>query len=313
MDKLTKQGADAFKAGNKNEARKLLLAAVKQHSDSERAWGWLYNVTKNDKERTHCLNQMLRINPENEKAKELLAQITNSEPPLESSQNVPPINNIQNQVSKKQNFPTKDFSNKKKTNKIIIIIGGLIIFCCIFFIFISFLPESDNSIAAPDVESLPAAEPEEATSEPLPTNTPEPIAPPVESLASPENLAYSEEITLILQTYGETSLRLGELLGSGSEDPSLFFDDDWTIKVALNLVVIELQADKIKTIIPPPDMVPTHAWMLKLAEETYLMKANLTYGIDNFDPDAMQASIENMENMSRYTNNVTEEILKLAP
>ena len=106
MDNLTKQGADAFKAGNKDEARKLLLAAVKQNSDSERAWGWLYNVTKNDKERTHCLNQMLRINPENGKVKELLDQITNYEPPLESSQNVPPTNNIQNQVSEKKKFPT---------------------------------------------------------------------------------------------------------------------------------------------------------------------------------------------------------------
>ena len=106
MDNLTKQGADAFKAGNKDEARKLLLAAVKQNPDSERAWGWLYNVTKNDKERTHCLNQMLRINPENGKVKELLDQITNYEPPLESSQNVPPTNNIQNQVSEKKKFPT---------------------------------------------------------------------------------------------------------------------------------------------------------------------------------------------------------------
>ena len=43
MDDLIKQGADAFRAGNRDEARKLLLTAVKQYPDNERAWGWLYN------------------------------------------------------------------------------------------------------------------------------------------------------------------------------------------------------------------------------------------------------------------------------
>ena len=86
MDDLIKQGADALRAGNREDARKLLLAAVKQNPDSERAWGWLYNVMDNDREHIFCLNQMLRINPNNEKASQLLKSLTRPQSPFENQQ-----------------------------------------------------------------------------------------------------------------------------------------------------------------------------------------------------------------------------------
>jgi hypothetical protein len=86
MDDLLQQGITAYKAGNRDEARKLLLTAVKQNLDSERAWGWLYNVTNNDKERIDCLKQMLRINPKNEKANQLLNGLTGLQSHLETHQ-----------------------------------------------------------------------------------------------------------------------------------------------------------------------------------------------------------------------------------
>jgi hypothetical protein len=105
MDDLIQKGADAFRAGNRDEARKLLLTAVKQTPNSERAWGWLYNVTNNDQERVHCLKEMLRINPKNEKANGLLNQLLNNEPPLQSPPSAPPTNNIQHQVSSLKKCP----------------------------------------------------------------------------------------------------------------------------------------------------------------------------------------------------------------
>lgn len=105
MDNLTKQGVDAFRAGDKDEARKLLLKAVKQNPNNERAWGWLYNVTNSDKESIYCLKQMLRINPENKKVKDLLGQTTNYEPPLQSSPRTI-TNNAQYQTQEKKKFPT---------------------------------------------------------------------------------------------------------------------------------------------------------------------------------------------------------------
>lgn len=72
MDDLFQQGVIAYRAGKKDEARKIFISIVKQSPGNERAWGRLYDVANNDQERTHCLKQILRINPKNEKAKQLL-------------------------------------------------------------------------------------------------------------------------------------------------------------------------------------------------------------------------------------------------
>jgi len=72
MDDLLQQGITAYKAGKRDEARKLFIAAIKQSPDNLRAWGGMYEVSIDDKERVYCLKQMLRINPKNEKANQLL-------------------------------------------------------------------------------------------------------------------------------------------------------------------------------------------------------------------------------------------------
>jgi len=81
MDNFLQQGITAFRAGKKDDARKLFIAAVKQNPNDENSWGWMYSVANNDKERTECLKQMLRINPMNEKANKLLNELDDFEPP----------------------------------------------------------------------------------------------------------------------------------------------------------------------------------------------------------------------------------------
>jgi len=83
MDDLIQQGVNAFKSGDKLTARKYLTAAIKEFPDNERAWGWMYHVCGTDQARIHCLKQMIRINPNNEKAIALLNNLTNADFPLE--------------------------------------------------------------------------------------------------------------------------------------------------------------------------------------------------------------------------------------
>jgi tetratricopeptide (TPR) repeat protein len=87
MDNLIQQGINAYKSGDKENARKLLIAATKQFPNDEQSWGWLYNVCKTDHERIQCLQQVLRINPQNEKASQLLNKITLVNPPTELPEN----------------------------------------------------------------------------------------------------------------------------------------------------------------------------------------------------------------------------------
>ena len=79
MNDLLQEGIKAYQAGNRDDARKLFVAVVKQNKNDERAWGWMHTVSSSDKERIHCLKQMLRINPKNKKANEVLNKLTNSE------------------------------------------------------------------------------------------------------------------------------------------------------------------------------------------------------------------------------------------
>lgn len=69
MDNL-QLGIDALKAGKRDEARKFLAVAIKGNADNERAWQWMYNAANNDMERIQCLEQILRVNPQNKTASE---------------------------------------------------------------------------------------------------------------------------------------------------------------------------------------------------------------------------------------------------
>lgn len=133
MDNLIKRGAQTFRAGKIEEARELLTKAIKQNPDSEAAWGWLYNVTNNDKERLHCLKQVLRINPNNEKANKLFNKLIDEQAHLEDNQ---PQVSKNTQPNQKQVALNKKTSNKKKGRNSFIILVFLVIFLCISGIFV---------------------------------------------------------------------------------------------------------------------------------------------------------------------------------
>ncbi|MCC6690206.1 MAG: hypothetical protein IT235_01610 [Bacteroidia bacterium] len=105
MDDLLQQGIIAYKAGKRDEARKYFIAAIKQNQDNERAWQFMYNVANDDKEKLSCLQQILRINPQNEKATTLLNQLKNSDSHLQSPVYTPLTKNVQSQASSLKKCP----------------------------------------------------------------------------------------------------------------------------------------------------------------------------------------------------------------
>jgi beta-lactamase superfamily II metal-dependent hydrolase len=80
MDNLLQQGITAYKMGKRGEARDIFITVVEQNPDNEDAWKWMYNVCNTEKGRVHCLKQILRINPNNEKARQLFRQLPISKP-----------------------------------------------------------------------------------------------------------------------------------------------------------------------------------------------------------------------------------------
>jgi len=65
MDDYLQQGIQAAKAGEKSRAFDLLTRASEVPATSEKAWLWLSSVVNDDSERLFCLNNVLRINPDN--------------------------------------------------------------------------------------------------------------------------------------------------------------------------------------------------------------------------------------------------------
>lgn len=70
---IIREGVNAYHAGNREEAKTLLLKAIEIEEDNEDAWMWLSGVVDTIEDQQICLENVLTINPNNEKARQGLA------------------------------------------------------------------------------------------------------------------------------------------------------------------------------------------------------------------------------------------------
>ncbi len=72
---LVQQGIAAYKAGNKEEAVRLLSEALRENRQDENAWLYLGAAIDDPGRKRQAFEQVLAINPDNEKAKNALARL----------------------------------------------------------------------------------------------------------------------------------------------------------------------------------------------------------------------------------------------
>lgn len=72
---LINQAINAVKAGDLTGARKLLESVLEQDPDNQNAWLWMSAAVSTDDERRHCLEQILRLDPENAQARRGLEKL----------------------------------------------------------------------------------------------------------------------------------------------------------------------------------------------------------------------------------------------
>jgi len=80
--RLVLEAITEIKDGKKDNARKLLIEAIKQNSQDEDAWYVMAAVVGNKEQKIECLERVLKINPYNKKASQQLEKIKN--PPLDN-------------------------------------------------------------------------------------------------------------------------------------------------------------------------------------------------------------------------------------
>lgn len=82
VDAMVREGINAYRAGSKDEARALLYKAVELDEQHEQAWLWLSAVVDSVEDQQTCLENVLTINPNNERARDglrILAQRSGSD------------------------------------------------------------------------------------------------------------------------------------------------------------------------------------------------------------------------------------------
>lgn len=85
VEAMVREGINAFKAGRKDEARALLLKATELDEYNEQAWLWLSGLMDSPEDQRTCLENVLAINPNNERAQQGLSYLTGGQPTTPST------------------------------------------------------------------------------------------------------------------------------------------------------------------------------------------------------------------------------------
>ncbi len=117
---LLEQGIAAARAGDKARARRFLIEVTERDERSEQAWFWLSGVVEDMDEARICLENVLAINPDNEKARQGLAWVQRrleeqaAAPPAPTPTPAPPpprppvVPSIEEQLATSPHFPAPE-------------------------------------------------------------------------------------------------------------------------------------------------------------------------------------------------------------
>ncbi len=75
LKELLRQGVEAARAGDKDEARRIFEQVVEEDEENIPAWLWMYRVVDDQDEKRICLTTVLRLDPDNERAQKLLDRL----------------------------------------------------------------------------------------------------------------------------------------------------------------------------------------------------------------------------------------------
>ncbi len=135
MDDLLQEGVMAFNEGRREEASRKFSAFVTQSPESETGWGWMYNVCNTDQERIHCLKQVVRINPNNVKANQILHTLMGLDFPLDLPQSSPAFSQLPPsfQTPKSVVNPSGVQTNPKNLDNISILLIVILVLLSMFW------------------------------------------------------------------------------------------------------------------------------------------------------------------------------------
>lgn len=106
------QAISSIKSGNKQHGQQLLAQILQAEPNNETAWLWMSAVVDEDK-RKYCIERVLKINPNNQAAKQALGNLNKIE--SKSPQSLPQ-QNFQNQPSVNKDIPSSKVIEETPTS-----------------------------------------------------------------------------------------------------------------------------------------------------------------------------------------------------
>lgn len=80
VEAMVREGINAAKAGKKDEARALLMKATELDPYNEDGWLWLSGVVDSPEDQRTCLENVLAVNPSNDRARQGIAYLSGNTP-----------------------------------------------------------------------------------------------------------------------------------------------------------------------------------------------------------------------------------------
>jgi tetratricopeptide (TPR) repeat protein len=80
IEQLLREGISAAQAGQKEQARQLLLQVIAEDEEQESAWLWLSDLVDDPEEKQICLENVLALNPGNTAAQDGLRRLREQDP-----------------------------------------------------------------------------------------------------------------------------------------------------------------------------------------------------------------------------------------
>lgn len=190
--------------------------------------------------------------------------------------------------------------------QLLIILALALSVCCVGVVLIGLLlPESEATpepapmpTAASSVQPMNELPPPTAvltdipmpTDTPLPTRIPTPVPTDTPASISPEVQQYLLSLLAHLQTMADAMNAISDLASSPD-----FLSNDWKIRMAAQLAVIQMTHETLTEMDVPPEMTGIHKSILNATSDCELSTHFLADGIDNLDVDSLETATSLMQ------------------
>jgi hypothetical protein len=123
VEAMVREGINAAKAGKKDEARALLMKATELDPYNEDGWLWLSGVVESSEDQRTCLENVLAVNPNNDRARQGIAYLSGSPaataPPPAQVEPTPPAPVVRTPTSVEWDMPATESSSVSATPRAI--------------------------------------------------------------------------------------------------------------------------------------------------------------------------------------------------